>query len=223
VSSHTYQHQDLKTQVINLPVGKVVCVGRNYMAHIQELNNAVPEQALLFIKPSTALCSLSAPLFIPKDHGSCHHEVEIGVLLQQGLTKASPKQAQEAIWGYGLALDLTLRDLQDELKSKGHPWERAKAFDGSCPMSGFVPAADVPAPGKLEFSLQVNGHPRQQGCSGSMMRDVISLLVEISQTFTLLPGDIVLTGTPEGVAELKKNDKLSLSLAGYFLLNTEVV
>ena len=221
--SKTYQHQNLNAEVIDLPVGKVVCVGRNYLAHIQELNNAVPEQALLFIKPSTALCFLSAPVFIPKNHGGCHHETEIAVLIQQGLTNASAKDAQAAIWGYGLALDLTLRDLQSELKSNGHPWERAKAFDGSCPMSGFVPLADIPLQGELEFSLQINGLPRQQGCSANMIRDVVSLLVEISQTFTLLPGDIVLTGTPEGVADLITKDQLSLSLEGYFSVDTEVV
>lgn len=218
-----YQHLDLNAEAIDLPLGKVACVGRNYLAHIQELNNSVPEQALLFIKPSTALCSLSAPIFIPKNHGTCHHETEIAVLIKQVLTNATAQQAQDAVWGYGLALDLTLRDLQSELKLKGHPWERAKAFDGSCPMSCFVPLADVPAERELEFALQVNGQSRQHGCSANMMRDVISLLVEVSQTFTLLPGDIVLTGTPEGVAELKTNDRLSLSLAGYFSVETEVV
>lgn len=221
--SGTYQHRDLNAAAINLPVGKVVCVGRNYLAHIQELNNPVPEQALLFIKPSTALCYLSSPVLIPKNHGACHNEIEIAVLIKKVLTNATAQQAQEAIWGYGLALDLTLRDLQSELKSKGHPWERAKAFDASCPMSGFVPLAHVPAEGELEFSLQVNGLPRQQGSSASMMRDIISLLVEISQTFTLLPGDIVLTGTPQGVAELKVSDKLSISFAGCFSVETEVV
>jgi 2-keto-4-pentenoate hydratase/2-oxohepta-3-ene-1,7-dioic acid hydratase in catechol pathway len=218
-----YQHQDLNAKAIKLPPGKVVCVGRNYLGHIKELNNNVTTQAMLFMKPSTALCSLSGPISIPKQLGSCHHETEIAVLIQEPLTHASPLQARAAIWGYGLALDLTLRDLQSKLKAKGHPWERAKAFDGSCPISGFVPRKKIEAEDKLQFSLHINGLLRQQGNSGDMLRDVPSLLAEISQTFTLLPGDIVLSGTPQGVAELKVKDKLSLSLDGHFSIDTKVV
>jgi 2-keto-4-pentenoate hydratase/2-oxohepta-3-ene-1,7-dioic acid hydratase in catechol pathway len=219
----TYQHRDLNAASINLPVGKVVCVGRNYLDHIQELNNAVPEQALLFIKPSTALRYLSSPVFIPKNRGACHHELEIAVLLDQRLCNASLEQARNAIWGYGLALDLTLRDLQSELKSQGHPWERAKSFDASCPISAFVAGSQFLPEQPLQFALQVNDELRQQGSSASMMRDIAGLLVEISHSFTLLPGDIVLTGTPKGVGALQVDDKLTVTLAEHFSLESKVI
>jgi 2-keto-4-pentenoate hydratase/2-oxohepta-3-ene-1,7-dioic acid hydratase in catechol pathway len=220
---HDYCHTGLDGQTIDLPLGKIVCVGRNYLAHIQELNNAVPDEALLFIKPSTALCDVSKPVKIPKDKGECHNEVEVAVLINKVLKNTNVQEAQDAIWGYGLALDLTLRDVQSELKSKGHPWERAKSFDGSCPLSVFVPATSVSSKDELKFSLQVNEQLRQQGYSRDMMRDIVSLLVEISHTFTLLPGDVILTGTPEGVAQLRAKDMLCLSLDGFFSVNTEVV
>jgi 2-keto-4-pentenoate hydratase/2-oxohepta-3-ene-1,7-dioic acid hydratase in catechol pathway len=214
-----YQHVDTLGNPIPLPAGKVVCVGRNYLDHIQELNNKVPEQALLFIKPATALCDLSEPVVIPKNLGSCHNELEIAVLIQQRLCKASPAQAAEAVWGFGLALDLTLREVQDKLKANGQPWERAKAFDLSCPVSGFVAVAEIGHEPQnwqgLEFALSVNGEIRQQGNSANMLRDIVSLLVEISDSFTLLPGDMVLTGTPKGVGPLEVGDNLSVSLTDY--------
>jgi 2-keto-4-pentenoate hydratase/2-oxohepta-3-ene-1,7-dioic acid hydratase in catechol pathway len=218
-----YQHRDLNAEPIILPLGKVVCVGRNYLDHIQELNNAVPEQALLFMKPSTALCYLSSPVFIPKNHGACHNELEIAVLLDRSLKNASLEQAKNAIWGYGLALDLTLRDVQGELKSQGHPWERAKSFDASCPISPFVAHSQILNDQPLQFALQVNDELRQQGSSENMIRDIASLIVEISHSFTLLPGDIVLTGTPKGVGALQVDDKLTVSLAGHFSLETSVI
>ena len=218
-----YQHRELNAEAINLPLGKVVCVGRNYLDHIQELNNEVPEQALLFIKPSTALRYLSSPVFIPKNHGACHNELEIAVLLDQPLKNASLEQAKNAIWGYGLALDLTLRDLQSELKLQGHPWERAKSFDASCPISAFVARSQILNDQSLRFALQVNDELRQQGSSEYMIRDIASLIVEISHSFTLLPGDIVLTGTPKGVGALQVDDKLTVSLAEHFSLETRVI
>ena len=218
-----YRHEDILAQKIDLPVGKIVCVGRNYLDHIQELNNPIPEQALLFIKPSTALTRLSSPVYIPKTHGRCDNEVEIAVLIKHSLNNVMPEQAQNAIWGMGLALDLTLRDVQSKLKSQGHPWERAKAFDGSCPISGFVAQQELNPANPLLFNLKVNQQLRQQGSSDEMMRDIVSLLVEISQNFTLLPGDIVLTGTPKGVAALHSGDKLTVNLDGHFSITTEVV
>lgn len=218
-----YYHQDQAGHKIDLPPGKVVCVGRNYMAHIRELNNALPDEALLFIKPSSALCSLANPLVIPKDKGSCHNEIELAVLIKAPLSNASPSQVNAAIYGIGVGLDLTLRDVQDKLKSKGHPWERAKAFDYSCPVSGFVSSGNINIEQDIEFTLQVNGEVRQQGNSKDMLRTITALLVEISQSFTLLPGDIVLTGTPEGVGPLQTGDQLLGELTGHFRVQTEVL
>lgn len=221
--NNTYVHREWDGQQIDLPAGKVVCVGRNYLMHIKELNNAVPTRPLLFIKPSTSLVAFSETLFIPDNQGECHNEVELAVLITKPLKKAGPEQVEQAIWGYGVALDLTLRDLQDELKRQGHPWERAKAFDGSCPISPFVAKAQVKQQQDLHFSLLVNGQVRQQGHSQDMLVSINNLLSEISQTFTLLPGDIVLTGTPKGVAALQQNDRLDIRFEDFFSIATRVV
>lgn len=217
-----YQHYDIDGNAIPLATGKVVCVGRNYLDHIEELNNVVPDEALLFIKPTTALCSVTEPLVVPSGLGSCHNELEIAVLIKNKLTKADPAEIKNAIWGYGLALDLTLRDVQDTLKGKGQPWERAKAFDLSCPISGFIRADKVNDPQALNFTLRVNEQIRQQGNSAYMLRAMEQLILEISHNFTLLPGDIVLTGTPKGVGPLQTGDTLAIELVGYFSLVTRV-
>ena len=220
--NNTYVHREWDGQQIDLPAGKVVCVGRNYLMHIKELNNAVPARPLLFIKPSTSLVAFSETLFIPDNQGECHNEVELAVLITKPLKKVGPEQVEQAIWGYGVALDLTLRDVQDELKRQGHPWERAKAFDGSCPMSPFVAKAKVKQQQDLHFSLLVNGQVRQQGHSQDMLVSINNLLSEISQTFTLLPGDIVLTGTPKGVAALQQEDRLDIAFEDFFTISTKV-
>tara|TARA_R110000868_G_scaffold45179_13_gene150161 strand:- start:1704 stop:2387 length:684 start_codon:yes stop_codon:yes gene_type:complete len=219
----TYVHSEWGGQQIDLPAGKVVCVGRNYLMHIKELNNAVPARPLLFIKPSTSLVTLSEALVVPRNQGECHNELELAVLITKPLKNAEPEKVEQAIWGYGLALDLTLRDLQDELKRQGHPWERAKAFDGSCPMSPFVAKAKVKQQQDVHFSLLVNGQVRQQGHSQDMLVSINDLLSEISQTFTLLPGDIVLTGTPKGVAALQQNEQLNIRFEDFFSISTRVV
>lgn len=218
-----YAHHDLNNTPIDLPVGKVVCVGRNYADHIEELNNSVPEQPLLFIKPSTALSPMSEPVSIPTGQGECHNELEIAVLIKSRLTQASVSDIYSAIWGYGLGLDLTLRDVQSSMKAKGLPWERAKGFDLSCPMTGFVPFEQIAEPDKLTFSLSINGQDRQQGNTQFMLLGVIDLLVEISQTFTLLPGDIVMTGTPKGVGALHAGDNIEVRMAQYLQLSSTVV
>ena len=138
-----YQHHFISGDVIDLPIGKVVCVGRNYLEHIKELNNDIPKQPLLFIKPSTALCDIQQPIYIPKGQGSCHNELELAILIGERLTNGNEKSAKQGILGVGLALDLTLRDVQDQLKADGQPWERAKSFDSSCPISNFVPVSDI--------------------------------------------------------------------------------
>lgn len=220
--NHQYQHADLAGHLIDLPVGKVVCVGRNYLMHIQELKNAIPDAPLLFMKPSTSLVYLSHNIDIPKGQGECHNELEIAVLIAQPLKCAAVDEVEQAIWGYGAALDLTLRDVQADLKRQGHPWERAKAFDGSCPVSPFVEKKLVRAHDKITFELIVNGQQRQIGNSQDMIYSINTLLSNISHAFTLLPGDIVLTGTPKGVAQLCPNDILQISFDEFFKLSTKV-
>lgn len=218
-----YRHLDSNGQIIDLPVGKAVCVGRNYLDHVQELNNRVPEQALLFIKPATSMVPFAADIAIPGDQGPCHNELELALLLNKPLKNASREAALEAIWGVGLALDLTLRQVQDDLKAKGYPWERAKAFDGSCPLSGFVPRQALGDLQQLRFTLHVNQLERQQGDASLMIRDMLSLLCDISQCFSLLPGDVVLTGTPKGVGALTAGDHLQATLHGHLQVQARVV
>ncbi|RUO70605.1 fumarylacetoacetate hydrolase family protein [Pseudidiomarina salinarum] len=197
-----------------LPVlpGKIVCVGRNYAAHAAELNNPLPAQPLLFMKPATAVTWLPE-VRIPDGHGACHHELELAVRIGTRLRRATQEDAMRSISHYGLALDLTLRDVQDRLKAAGQPWERAKAFDGSCALSDWLPAAGIDPQQPLELQLSINGEVRQRGNSGDMLYSVGALLADISQQFTLLPGDVVLTGTPAGVGPLQVDDQLQLRLA----------
>lgn len=209
-----YRHIDIDGKELALPVGKVMCVGRNYADHIAEMNSLVkPEDdAMLFMKPASALVDVTLPFSIPDGQGECHNELELAILISKPLTQATTEQAQDAIWGVALGLDLTLREVQAKLKQRGHPWERAKSFDGSCPITGFVPIKRVAQLQNLDMQLVVNGNVRQAGNTGMMIRDTLALMVEISQTFTLLPGDIVLTGTPAGVGPLNHGDELHLSL-----------
>jgi 2-keto-4-pentenoate hydratase/2-oxohepta-3-ene-1,7-dioic acid hydratase in catechol pathway len=177
----------------------------------------------LFIKPSTALSPLNKPVLIPKNLGPCHNELELAVLIKTSLCQASIQEVEAAIWGLGLGLDLTLRDIQNTLKKQGYPWERAKAFDYSCPMSPFLMLDKVDELSNIDFCLSVNSEVRQQGNSQDMLFSIVELLVEISNVFTLLPGDIVMTGTPKGVAALSVDDQLTIELNGHFSVNTYVV
>lgn len=192
--------------------GKAVCVGRNYAAHAAELGNIVPETPLLFIKPDTAFSPLPGTIAIPTDAGSVHFEGELALLIGRPLTQANRDDAVEAVAGIALALDLTLRDLQSDLKRLQYPWEKAKAFDGSCPVSPFLPLG----PGDLltpwGFQVTINGETRQRGDSRQMIWPMAELVAEISHHFTLRPGDLILTGTPEGVGPLYPGDQLLLQL-----------
>lgn len=214
IYTHTYQDGS----PCNLPTRKIVCVGRNYAAHARELGNAVPETPILFMKPSTAVLPLAGGFTIPADRGECHHETEITVLIGKTLKNASEDECRAAIAGLGLGLDLTLRDLQNELKKKGQPWEVAKAFDGAAPLSAFL-RPDGLALDDLRFTLTVNGEVRQRGHSADMITPVLPLLAFISGIFTLEPGDVVMTGTPEGVAPLRGGDALLLEMAGLATLS----
>lgn len=216
------QHRFIDGRPLEMPLGKIVCVGRNYAAHAKELNNPVPEQPLLFIKPASALAVLEAPIALPQDKGECHHELEVALLIGSTLSQAKPEDCLAAIAGYGLALDLTLRELQSELKAKGHPWERAKAFDGACPLSAFVPAASIPNWRELRFELHRNGELQQSGHCSDMLFPIDALLADISQSFTLQPGDIVLTGTPAGVGPLQNGDTLRCQLDNFLSVTTKV-
>lgn len=206
-----------------IPAGKVVCVGLNYRDHISEMNSQVASEPVLFMKPPTALVSLEKPVAIPVAFGACHHEAEMAVLIGEQLTECTEQQAEDAIVGVGVALDLTLRELQAQLKQKGHPWDKAKGFDGACPASAFVDRDQVNDLQNLQVRLTLNGEVRQESSTSLMITPVPKLLAYISRFFTLMPGDIVLTGTPAGVGPLTPGDELTLELVDLVSVSTTVV
>ena len=195
---------------------KIVCVGRSYADHAKELGNAVPDRPVLFIKPPSALTSLDAGIEWNPDWGNCHYECELSLRIDRTLSKENdPAKVLQAIGAVTLGLDLTLRDLQDDLKKKGQPWERAKAFDGSCVLADWVPVGDVITDWKaVHYTLEINDELRQKGDTALLIFDIATLLADISQVFTLEAGDVVMTGTPAGVAALQSGDQLKMTLKG---------
>ncbi len=191
---------------------KIVCVGRNYAEHAKELGNEVPQSPVLFIKPPSSLSTLDAGISWNKVLGECHHECELSLRIGKPLKNATPEQARAAIDGLTLGLDLTLRDLQNTLKNKGQPWERAKAFDGACLLGEWLAPEMLADYTNTTFRLMVNGEQRQSGHTADMLFDVVSLLVDISHSFSLEVGDVVMTGTPAGVGPLASGDNVVMIL-----------
>jgi len=195
---------------------KIVCVGRSYADHAKELGNAIPDRPVLFIKPPSALGDLDAGIEWNRDLGSCHYECELSLRIDRTLkNETDPAKALEVVGAVTLGLDLTLRDLQDDLKKKGQPWERAKAYDGACLLSDWVSVEDVVNDWKdIHYTLHVNDELRQKGDTALLIFDVGTLLADISQVFTLEEGDVVMTGTPAGVAALHSGEQLKMTLKG---------
>lgn len=214
----TYRHRFADGTASQLPVGKVVCVGRNYAEHAKELGNAVPAEPILFIKPRTAIVAMEDGVRVPQGQGACHFETEMAVLIGTTLKDAGEAQALAAIAGIGLGLDLTLREAQDQLKAKGLPWEKAKAFDGACPLSAFVAPSRIADLANVRLTLTVNGETRQDGNTADMLTPVLPLLCYMSRFFTLEPGDVVMTGTPKGVGPLRAGDALRVTLGDDLLV-----
>lgn len=215
----------LNSQPYRYPIGKIVCVGLNYADHAAEMKSVTPAEPLLFMKPATAAADIAKPLVIPRDRGAVHHELELAVLIGAPLTDVDAGTALAAIAGVGLAIDLTLRDIQGQLKRAGQPWERSKAFDGSYPMSAFIEARSLNLQ-NLTLQLWRNGALQQNGNTRDMLFSIGVLIAEISRNFSLLPGDIVSTGTPAGVGPLNSGDTLIAKLgdkAGDDLIRIETV
>lgn len=228
-----YNHKWFQGGSSELAANKVVCVGQNYADHIKEMQAVFTEKPssetsdklpVLFLKPGAALCSANQDIKISHlSHlGAMHHELEIAVLIGKPLNSQSENHL-DAIAGVGLAIDLTLRDLQTKLKKHGHPWERSKSFDGSCPISEFIPLPNGDTDlnlTDLDLSFSVNQQVRQRGNSAMMLTPIEALLREITTLFTLEPGDIVLTGTPAGVGPLLAGDVISATLNQHTLIDS---
>ena len=198
---------------MSVAASKIICVGRNYAEHAKELGNAIPDRPVLFMKPPSSLRSLAQGIVWNRALGECHFECEICLQIAQPLSQVTdPVAALQAVGAVTLGLDLTLRDLQNELKAKGQPWERAKAFDGACVLGDWVVVEHIGDMNALELSLSVNGVQRQHGVSSDMLFDIATLLVDINQSFSLQAGDVIMTGTPAGVGALHQQDRLSMTL-----------
>jgi len=204
------------------PIGKILCVGRNYLEHIKELGNATPEAPVIFIKPASSVIGEGEAIVIPPYSHDCHHEAELALLIGRMGKDIPVDQAMEYIAGYGVGIDLTLRDVQGELKKKGLPWEIAKGFDTSCPLSAFVEASDVADPQNLQIRLTVNGGRRQDGNTSMMIHRIPAIISHMSGRFTLDPGDVILTGTPAGVSRIVSGDTLVAEIPGVATLRVSV-
>lgn len=198
-------------------IGKVVCVGRNYAAHAEELGNEVPKAPILFMKPASSVVSIRQGVVCPNPalYGETHYEAELCVQLAADLSAATIEEAKQAIGGVTLGLDLTLRELQAELKEKGHPWERAKCFDGACVLGDWLDPQVFGDFTDVHYQLIINDALKQDGDSALMLFPVYELLVNISHAFSLQAGDVIMTGTPSGVGALQAGDQLSLKLGAH--------
>ncbi|MGH1363931.1 MAG: fumarylacetoacetate hydrolase family protein [Calditrichia bacterium] len=193
-------------------VGTVYCIGRNYAAHAKELNNPLPSEPMVFLKPASSLVEEGAELELPPQSNDVHHEVEIVVVLNKGGRNLSLAEAKNTISGYAVGIDVTARDLQQKAKAKGHPWSVAKGFATFGPLSRFVEVAEIEDRDAIDVELKINDEIRQKGNSRDMVFTIPALIKHLSSIFDLQPGDLVFTGTPEGVGPILNGDVLSASL-----------
>ena len=186
---------------------KIVCIGRNYVEHIQELNNDIPDEPVIFIKPDTALLRNNAPFFIPDFTSDVHHEVELVIKIKK-MGKSIPVQFSKDYYDeISLGIDFTARDVQSALKAKGLPWEKAKGFDSSAVIAPFISIEGLNLT-DLNFRLEKNGEIVQRGNTQQMIHKVDEIIAHVSQYFTLKIGDYIYTGTPAGVGSVKSTDRL---------------
>ncbi len=201
------------------PVRRIYCVGRNYAAHAREMGaDPTREAPFFFCKPADAVVPVlpgaSLALPYPTQTRDFHYEAELVVAIGQGGADIPVEAALAHIWGYTVGLDMTRRDLQAALKSKGHPWEAAKAFDRSAPIAPLVPVADCGHPQAGAIWLTVNGQPRQRGDLADMIWSVAEIVARLSTLFRLEPGDLIFTGTPEGVGPVVSGDAIEAGVEG---------
>ncbi|MBB4801412.1 MULTISPECIES: fumarylacetoacetate hydrolase family protein [Flavobacterium] len=187
---------------------KIICVGRNYANHIEELKNERPSEPVVFMKPDSAVLLKQHPFVIPEFSEDVHHEIEIIVKINKVGKYIEPKFAHKYYDEISVGIDFTARDLQSKLKEKGLPWEKAKAFDGSAVIGDFLPKTNFVSMENLNFELKTNGETVQKGNSEMMLWKIDELISHVSQFFTLKIGDIIFTGTPAGVSAVKPNDVL---------------
>lgn len=199
---------------------KIICIGRNYADHAKELNNAVPEKPLWFLKPDTALLKDNAPFYMPDFTRDLHYECEVVLRVCKAGRHIGEAFADAYYDQFTLGIDFTARDIQDEKKKKGLPWEEAKAFDGSAVTGKWLPVSEVSFP--FTFSLEKNGQPVQQGHTGDMLFSPAKIIAYVSQFVTLKTGDLIYTGTPAGVGPVAIGDRLTGKLGGHILFDFDI-
>jgi 2-keto-4-pentenoate hydratase/2-oxohepta-3-ene-1,7-dioic acid hydratase in catechol pathway len=194
----------------SLEVSRIFCIGRNYTEHVRELANVVPQKPVVFIKPATCLVAPGGEIHFPQHGSELHHEAEIVVKVGRQGRAVTEEEALTFVSAVTIGLDLTLRDVQSDLKKKGLPWEIAKAFEQSAPIGDFVSYDGSLDLKNIPFGCKVNGKERQKGNSGEMIFSIPRLLVELSDIWVLRPGDLIYTGTPSGVGPLEIGDTIEV-------------
>ena len=217
--------------MVTLPVGngeaeikpsKIVCVGRNYASHANEMKSEIPKEPVLFLKPPSAIIGPNSEIIIPEMSKRVEHEVELGVIIGKRAKNISVRKAKEHIYGYTVFLDITARDLQNEAKKKGLPWSVSKGFDTFAPIGPKIVLAEELEPENLKIWLKVNGELRQRGNTRDMLFSVDFLISYVSRIMTLEPGDIIATGTPSGVGVIKEGDVIEAYIEGIGILREKV-
>lgn len=205
-----------------LNIGKLVCLARTYKKHAEEMKTTPPPNPLLFLKPASAVIFSNDTIHYPSQTHCIHHEVEVGVVIAEKASNISPEQALQIISGYLVGLDITARDIQSTAKKNGWPWIIAKGFDTFAPISNVISAENVADPNDITFKLWVNSQLRQEGSTRNLIWNIETLISYISSIMSLEPGDLILTGTPEGVGELKNGDLVTAELTGLVSLSVDV-
>ncbi len=196
-----------------IAVNNIFCIGRNYAAHSKELGNMPGESPVVFIKPTSSIVLEGEKIILPKISDDVHHECEVCLLIGKGGKNIPRSASLDHLLGYGIGLDLTMRDVQSEARAKGLPWTISKGFDTSAAISSFVAREEISDPSHIEFTLHVNSELRQKGDTSLMLFPIPFIISYLSSIFTLERGDIIFTGTPEGVAAIESGDRLELRLA----------
>jgi len=204
-------------------VGKIACVGKNYLEHAKELGDAVPEKPVIFLKPSSSIIFSGEKIVYPEFSKSLHYETELVLLIGKTGKKISKSEALKYIEAYTVGLDMTLRDLQSEAKKLGHPWTISKCFDTSTVLGEFIPASKIQNSNSLDLRLWVNDELKQNDNTSNMIFSVEEIVEYLSYYFTLEEGDLVFTGTPKGVGEVKVGDRLRAEIPNVSKLETEVI
>jgi len=201
---------------------KLICIGRNYAKHIEELANERPQNPVVFIKPDSAVLPKQQDFFIPEFSENVHYEVEVLVKIKKVGKHIEPRYAPTYYDEIGLGIDFTARDLQDELKAKGLPWEKAKGFDGAAVIGKWLPKDQFADMNKLNFTLRCNDTVVQEGNTAQMLWKIDELIAYVSQFFMLKKGDVIFTGTPAGVGQVHPNDYLTGTLEGHEMFTIKV-